>query len=41
MVKMLEVHKVRNAELSTGNMVSFGVVEGMGLRIVPGSKVKI
>ena len=41
MVKMLEVHKVQNAELRTGNLVSFEVVAGMGLRIVPGSKVKI
>ena len=41
MVKMLEVHKVRNADLNTSNLVSFEVVDGMGLRIVPGSKVKL
>ena len=41
MVKMLEVRKVRNAELSTNNTVSFEVVSGKGLLVVPGSKVKI
>ena len=41
MVKMLEVRKTQNAELSTGNVVSFEVVQGIGMRIVPGAKVKI
>ena len=41
MVKLLEVRKVHNAEISTGNMVSFEVVPGIGLRIVPGAKVRV
>ena len=40
-VKMLEVRKVHNAALYSGNTVSFEVVQGIGLRIVPGSKVKL
>jgi len=40
-VKMLEVRKLRNAELRTGNTVSFDVIEKIGLRIVPGSRVKV
>ena len=41
MVKMLEVCKVNSAELVSGNLVSFEVVGGIGLRIVPGAKVRI
>ena len=41
LVKMLEVRKIRNTLLHTGNTVSFEVDKGSGLRVVPGSKVKI
>ena len=41
MVKTLEVRKVDNAELTTGNTVSFEVAEGIGMRIVPGAKVRV
>ena len=40
-VNMLEVRKVHNAKLYSGNTVSFEVVRGIGLRTVPGSKVKL
>ena len=35
LVKMLEVSKVRNAERTTGNVISFEVAPGLGMRIVP------
>ena len=41
MVNMLEVYKIRDADLTTNNVVSFEVVEGAGLRVVPGAKVKV
>ena len=41
MVKILEVAKVRSAELSTGNVISFDVEPMMGMRIIPISKVKV
>ena len=41
MVKMLEVRKIRNAELHTGNTVNFEVEPGTGLRVVSGAKVKV
>ena len=41
MVKMLEARKVHDADLNTGNMVSFDVVEGIGIRIVPGSTMRL
>jgi len=40
LVKVLEVAKVRGAEKSTGNVVSFEVEPGMGMRIVPITKAK-
>jgi len=40
LVKVLEVAKVRGAEKSTGNIVSFEVEPGMGMRIVPITKAK-
>ncbi len=40
LIKILEVSKVRGAELSTGNIVSFDVEPMMGMRIIPVSKVK-
>ena len=40
-VKTLEVRKLRNADLHTGNTVSFDVIEKIGLRIVPGARVRV
>ena len=40
LVDTLEVRKFRNAELKTDNMVSFEVEAGVGMRIMPMSKVK-
>ena len=39
LVKTLEVTKVRGAEQKTGNIVSFEVEPGWGMKIVPLSKV--
>ena len=39
LVKVLEVAKVRGAEMSTGNIVSFDVEPMLGMRIIPLSKV--
>jgi archaeal flagellar protein FlaH len=40
LVKTLEVTKVRGAEQTTGNIVSFEVEPGWGIRVIPISKVK-
>ena len=40
LIKILEVAKVRGAELSTGNIISFDVEPMMGMKIIPVSKVK-
>ena len=40
-VKVLEVAKVRGAEMSTGNIVSFDVEPMMGMKIIPISKVSV
>ena len=40
-VKVLEVAKVRGAELSTGNIVSFDVEPTLGMKIIPVSKVSV
>jgi len=40
-VKTLEVHKMHGAELNTDNMVSFEIESGVGIRIVPGTKVRV
>ncbi len=40
LIKVLEVAKVRGAEKTTGNVVSFEVEPGMGMRIVPITKAK-
>ena len=40
LVKILEVAKVRNADQSTGNIISFDVEPGMGMKIIPISKAK-
>ena len=40
LIKMMEVSKVRNADRSTGNIISFEVEPGMGMRIIPINKAK-
>lgn len=40
LVKVLDVAKVRGADQQTGNSLSFDVVPGMGMRIMPLSKAK-
>ena len=40
LVKTLEVAKVRGAALSTGNVVTFDVEPGIGMKIMPLSKAK-
>ncbi|HEX77526.1 MAG TPA: AAA family ATPase [Dehalococcoidia bacterium] len=40
LVKVLEVAKVRGADKSTGNIISFDVEPGIGMRIIPVSKAK-
>ena len=40
LIKMLEVSKVRNADRTTGNIVSFDVEPGLGMRIIPSTKAK-
>ena len=40
LVKVLEVHKIQNAEGLTGNVVSFEVEPGIGMRIIPISKAR-
>lgn len=39
-VKILEVSKIRGASKTTGNIVTFDVEPGMGIRIIPISKAK-
>ncbi len=40
LVKVLEVAKVRGANKSTGNIVSFDVEPNIGMRIIPITKAK-
>ena len=40
LIKVLEVSKVRNAERTTGNIISFEVEPGLGMRIIPVTKAK-
>jgi flagellar protein FlaH len=40
MIKILEVAKVRGAELNTGNIVSFDVEPNWGIRVIPYSKAR-
>ncbi|HZP58273.1 MAG TPA: ATPase domain-containing protein [Dehalococcoidia bacterium] len=40
LMKVLEVAKVRGAEKSTGNIISFDVEPGLGMRIIPVSTAK-
>jgi flagellar protein FlaH len=40
LIKTLEVSKVRGAQMSTGNIISFDIEPGMGMRIIPFTKAK-
>jgi flagellar protein FlaH len=40
LIKVMEVAKVRNANKTTGNIISFDVEPGIGMRIIPVSKAK-
>ena len=40
LVKTLEVTKIRGAEQNTGNIISFEVEPGWGMRVIPVNKVK-
>jgi len=40
MIKVLEVAKVRGAEMNTGNIVSFDVEPGLGVKVIPYSKAR-
>ena len=40
LVKSMEVAKVRNADQSTGNIISFDVEPGIGMKIIPISKAR-
>ena len=40
LVKVLEVAKVRGAEMSTGNIISFDVEPMLGMRIIPMTRVQ-
>lgn len=40
LVKIMEVAKVRNADQATGNIISFDVEPGIGMKIIPISKAK-
>lgn len=39
-IRVLEVSKIHNAELSTGEVISFTVEPGMGIKILPMGKVR-
>ena len=41
MVKMLEVRRANNADLSFGNLITFDIEAGVGIKMVPGTKVRI
>ena len=40
LVKVMEVAKVRNADQATGNIISFDVEPGIGMKIIPISEAK-
>jgi len=40
MVKVLEVAKIRGADKNTGNIISFDVEPGMGLKVLPMGRAK-
>ncbi len=39
-MRVMEVSKVHNADQSTGNLVSFEVEPGLGMKIIPVNKAK-
>jgi flagellar protein FlaH len=39
-IKILEVSKVRGAEMTTGNIVSFDVEPNWGIKVIPYSKAR-
>lgn len=41
LIKMVEVAKIRGAQKNTGNIISFDVDPGFGLRIIPISKAQV
>ncbi len=41
LVKVMEAAKVRGADRSTGNVITFNVEPGLGMRIIPISKAKV
>jgi len=41
LIKVLEVSKIRGASKTTGNIVSFDVEPGWGMKIIPVSKAKV
>ena len=41
LVKSLEVRNMHNAELHTANTITFQVVQGSGIRVVPSSRVQV
>ncbi|MCI0771371.1 MAG: flagellar accessory protein FlaH, partial [Chloroflexi bacterium] len=41
LIKVLEVAKVRGAQMSTGNIISFDVEPMLGIKIIPVSKVSV
>ncbi|MEE8471344.1 MAG: ATPase domain-containing protein [Dehalococcoidia bacterium] len=40
LVKIMEVAKVRGADMRTGNIISFDVEPGLGIKVIPFSKAK-
>jgi len=40
MIKILEVSKVRGADLKTGNIISFDVEPAWGIKVIPYSKAR-
>ena len=40
LIKVMEVAKVRNADQTTGNIISFDVEPGIGMKIIPVAKAK-
>ena len=40
LIKTIEVSKIRGAQMSTGNIISFDVEPGVGMKIIPFSKAR-
>ena len=41
LIKTLEVSKVRGAQMSTGNVISFDIEPGVGMRVIPFTKARV